>query len=88
MSINRGNSGAMNNLAFYYKNIEQNYTEAVKYYCMAIDHGYKNAKSNLNIMLEKLDNMELYSQCYDYLNDKLRNRYVTFMKNKNMKAAK
>ena len=47
MAIEKGNSNAMNNLAFYYEDIENNYDEMKKYYLMAIEKGNYDAMNNL-----------------------------------------
>jgi TPR repeat protein len=39
MSIEKGNSYAMNNLGTYYSEIEKNYPKAIEYYLMAIEKG-------------------------------------------------
>jgi TPR repeat protein len=47
MVIDKGNSDAMNNLGYYYDDVEKNYDEAKKYYLMAIDKGNSVTMNNL-----------------------------------------
>jgi TPR repeat protein len=47
MAVQKGNIDAMNNLAYYYYDIEKNYDEMKKYYMMAIDRGHINSMNDL-----------------------------------------
>ena len=47
MAIDKGHSGAMNNLGYYYQHTEINYNLMKKYYLMAIDKEHPSAMHNL-----------------------------------------
>jgi tetratricopeptide (TPR) repeat protein len=55
MSIDKGDSNAMNQLGCYYENIEKNYDEAKKYYLMAIDKGNSNAMNQFGCYYENIE---------------------------------
>jgi hypothetical protein len=66
MATEQGNANAMNNLAFYYKKIKNDYANAEKYYFMAIEQGNFNALNNL-MALEKInDSFKLIELCIKY----------------------
>ena len=65
ISIDKDNSDSMNNLGYYYKNIENNYDLMKKYYLMAIEMGNSNAMYNLGYYYQTVNyNFELMKKNY------------------------
>ncbi len=54
MAVEKGHTGAANNLALIYTN-QDKYKEAEKYYLMAIENGHENAMNNLGLLYETRD---------------------------------
>jgi TPR repeat protein len=65
MAIDNGNTTAMNNLGFYYKNIQKDYELMKKYYLMAIDNGNTTAMNNLGFYYKNIQkDYELMKKYY------------------------
>jgi hypothetical protein len=62
MAIDKGNLNAMNNLGYYYENIEKNYDLAKKYYLMAIDKGNLASKDNIKQLTTILERYVLFKK--------------------------
>jgi tetratricopeptide (TPR) repeat protein len=61
-SATRGNS--MNNLGFYYSDVEKNYEKAKEYYLLACEHDIPEAFNNLGLYYYEIDNNYDISKLY------------------------
>ena len=67
MAAEKGSALAMNNLAYYYENIEKNDKIAKKYFVMAANNGHKQSINRINKMLTENFDIVLAIQSYQFL---------------------
>jgi hypothetical protein len=56
MAIDKGDSDSMNNLGYYYENVENNYDLMKKYYLRAVDKGNYDSMNNLGYYYQSVEN--------------------------------